>query len=277
MQRKAPLGIAILSFALASWPALAKPVREAAPLAAPGGFLVLGESKLPGPRVGLCYAWNGQPDAALVARDQPPSTLVDLRHSLVVTRDGQEYYLNKNRFVIARRTPNGETKHFTHTTYVRALALDGDDNVYFSESSGAGADGKIYRLRQGQGNMPDAELVYVVRLADVLFWAGDFSFGRKAGGGIDTDEIYLSSGNMVPASIYRVTRQGKGWNPPAQLLNAKTTIMGLLVSSPRTAYYVSGNRVFRLTNLQNPEVVLTVPDAERLTGLVELPGNKAGK
>jgi len=63
---------------------------------------------------------------------------------------------------------------FTHTTYVRDVAFDPSGNLYFSESSGAGGEGKIYRLDLTTGT---ATLFYTVRLASVGgFWSGDFAY-----------------------------------------------------------------------------------------------------
>jgi hypothetical protein len=66
-------------------------------------------------------------------------------------------------------------------------------DVFFSESSGAGGDGRILRLRDRR-----AEPWRTVRLADVEgFWAGDFAF--------DPDGfLWLSSGNRAPANLYKV-------------------------------------------------------------------------
>ena len=87
---------------------------------------------------------------------------------------------------------------YTHSTYIRDLeyypSASSGLQIYFSESSGAGGDGKIYRLSGGA-----ATLYSNVRLSDVDgYWAGDFIH--------DSDgNLYLSSGNRVPASIYRVS------------------------------------------------------------------------
>jgi hypothetical protein len=86
---------------------------------------------------------------------------------------------------------------YTHTTYVRDLAFAfdkaGNLGLYFSEATGAGGNGKIYKIEDST-----ASLFYEVKLADVGgFWAGDFAFDDK-------NNLYLSSGNRVPASIYKV-------------------------------------------------------------------------
>jgi len=82
----------------------------------------------------------------------------------------------------------------THTTYVRDIEVDRDGRMYFSEATGAGGDGKIWRLN-GDGSVT---LYYTVSLSRVDgFWSGNFCF--------DPDGVlYLSNGNTVGASIYRV-------------------------------------------------------------------------
>lgn len=115
------------------------------------------------------------------------------------------YYVNANdnKIFLATKTAAGvwsstDQAVFTHSTYIRDLEYyptpSGELQVYFSESSGAGADGQIYLLSGGA-----AVPYYTVRLSDVDgFWAGDFIHDSEG-------NLYLSSGNRVPASIYRVS------------------------------------------------------------------------
>jgi hypothetical protein len=258
--------------------AAALPAREPAP-AEPGSILIVGESAQDqrGQRPSMVYLWNGRKRDTLVLQAPRQAQRVGVAKCMAINRDGQEYLLNGNRNTIVRVDKGGETTVFTHATYVRDVALDNADDIYFSEASGAGNGGKIYRLRADKGKPATAELVCTVPLANVRFWAGDFAFGRQAGGTVDPDTIYLSSGNLVGASVYRMTRQADGWTRPQQVFQAKTTIGGLLLASPREAYYVTGNRVFRLTDLQNPEVVLTLPAGSHLTDLLLLPSGRKAK
>ncbi|MFZ3147789.1 MAG: hypothetical protein WA137_01970 [Methanothrix sp.] len=115
------------------------------------------------------------------------------------------YYVNANdnKIYLATRTSGGvwtstDQVVYTHSTYVRDLeyypTASGGLEVYFSESSGAGGDGQIYLLSGGA-----ATPYYTVRLSDVDgFWAGDFIHGSDG-------NLYLSSGNQIPAYIYRVS------------------------------------------------------------------------
>jgi len=229
----------------------------------PGMLIILGLGKAqPGPASSLAYAWGGKAERPSLLFSRSSRLVGDL-HAFAMTRDGQEYYLCANRFAIVRADKDGKSEKvfFTHKTYVRNLRLDNDDNVYFSESSGAGADGKIYRVQPAKDQTAaTAALVCTVSLGDVGFWAGDFAFGRAANGGLDTDTIYLSSGNQIPSSIYRMQRKDGKWGTPERVFSARTTIQGLVVTGPREVYYVSGNQVFRLTDLKKLEVVLTLPD-----------------
>jgi hypothetical protein len=114
------------------------------------------------------------------------------------------YYVNANDNKIYLAYPSGtwtttDEVVYTHSTYIRDLEYysgsgPSDLQIYFSESSGAGGDGQIYLLSGGI-----ATPYYTVRLSDVDgFWAGDFIH--------DSDgNLYLSSGNRIPASIYRVS------------------------------------------------------------------------
>jgi hypothetical protein len=80
---------------------------------------------------------------------------------------------------------------------VRDLAfLDAQGNLrlYFSESSGAGGNGKIYYIDSRGAAVP----FFTVNLREVDgFWAGNFAFDESG-------TLYLSSGNRVPAYLYRV-------------------------------------------------------------------------
>ena len=112
------------------------------------------------------------------------------------------YYVNANEYKIYRtlQTASGWTPEevvYSHNTYVRDLAFAFDKagklGLYFSEATGAGGNGKIYKIEDGT-----ASLFYAVELADVGgFWGGNFAFDDK-------NNLYLSSGNQIPASIYKV-------------------------------------------------------------------------
>ena len=245
--------------------------------AEPGTLLVLGEAKANGgQRESLGYAWDRKAEKPALLFSQRSLLVGDL-HALAYARDGRRYYLCRNRFAIVRADPDGERAFFTHHTYVRDLALDDRGDVYFSEASGAGRDGKVYRVVPAADAAPAAVLVCTVRLQDVGYWAGDFAFGRTVDGGLDTDTLYLSSGNLVPASIYRMTQKDGAWGKPERLFSDKMSISGLVLTGPREAYFVSGNRVFRLADFREAQVVLTLPDVSRLSDLTIVPAEVGGK
>jgi len=241
-------------------------------------LIVLGEGKPMGaPALSLAYAWDGKAERPPLFFSQR-SVLVGDLHAFALARNRQEFYLCANRNSIVRSDENGEENFFTHKTYVRDLALDDDDNVYFSEASGAGADGKIYRVRPAKGETgATAELVCTVFLRDVGYWAGNFAFGRAARGGLDENTLYLSSGNQVPAAIYRLTREGGEWGKPQPVFQAEMSIMGLVFTGPGEAYFVSGDQVFRLTDLKRVARVLTLPDVSRLRDVSLVPRAPAAK
>jgi hypothetical protein len=139
------------------------------------------------------------------------------------------------------------------------LALDNDDKVFFSECSASG-DGKIHRVRPAIGGATaKAELACTVRGKDVGPWAGDFAFGLTSEGGLDVDVLYLSSGNIVPSSIFRMTRKDGEWGKPERVFQATMRISGLVMTGPREIHFVSGTQVFRLTDWKNTKAVLTLP------------------
>ncbi|HDI31867.1 MAG TPA: hypothetical protein ENF80_03520 [Thermofilum sp.] len=134
-------------------------------------------------------------------------------HSVLLHWSGSEdkiYFTDANEYpgkiYVAFRTASGWHVEviYEHNTYIRDLAWGPGikttkvqhPSLYFSEASGAGSNGKIYRLTDR-----GAELYYEVKLEDVDgFWAGHFTFAG--------DVLYLSSGNRIPASIYKVTANG---------------------------------------------------------------------
>src|SRR5262245_58349076 len=128
------LGVGVLTLALAiGW---ARGDEPPAVKIGPGTIIVLGQGQLQGGlSSSLAYLWDGKDEKPplLFSRAAPFGGEI---HALAVARDGQHYHLCHNRFLITRADKDGERTFFTHTTYVRDVALDGDDNVYFSEASG---------------------------------------------------------------------------------------------------------------------------------------------
>lgn len=152
------------------------------------------------------------------------------------------YYVNANdnKIYLATKTPDGtwtitDQVAYTHSTYIRDLeyypSASGGLQVYFSESSGAGGDGQIYLLSGGA-----ATPYYTVRLSDVDgFWAGNFIHDPDG-------NLFLSSGNRIPASIYRVS--GGIVSRIYTSNNAPITGMAYLDGS---IYYANwGNEIHRL-------------------------------
>ncbi len=113
------------------------------------------------------------------------------------------YFVNGNgnkifRVLWLRDHWSGEEVVYEHSAYVRDIAFGPEPvtgtptpaprlALFFSEATGAGG-GKIYYIR---GNRP--VLYYWVTVP----WAGDFAFDEEG-------NLYLSSGNRVPAKIYKV-------------------------------------------------------------------------
>jgi hypothetical protein len=274
----------------------------------PGMLIVMGEE--PGPTAGSqfrAYAWDGKAKRPELLFRRRSSLCGDM-HAFTVGRDGRQYYLNGNRWWIVQADKAGQNEKVLFQRKppdgVRDLALDNDDNVYFSESHGGAADGHIYRLRprgklltaiakeekdrrtqppartpsgpaneeKGDDLPASAELFCDVHLRDLdgpgvnpHYWAGNFAFARDAKGALDTNTLYLSSGNTMPAGIFRMTRKDGVWSKPKLVFVSPLEIMKLVFTNPREAYFVRSfdfrgrNQVFRLTDLKRVESVLTLP------------------
>ncbi len=152
------------------------------------------------------------------------------------------YYANSNQRNIYMTAETGsgwsaETTVYTHTTYVRDIAFAFDQNgeigLYFSEASGAGGDGKIYRI-DGASAVP----FYTVKLSDLGgFWRGDFAFDHDG-------NLYLSSGNRVPASIYKVAT---GTGAVTKIYESRTGSIAGLVYRNGYLYYADWRQsIYRL-------------------------------
>jgi hypothetical protein len=150
------------------------------------------------------------------------------------------YYVSINENKIYRTTQlwSGWTPEevvYPHNTYVSDIAFAFDENgelgLYFSESSGARENGKIYKI-EGRTATP----FYEVKLADVGgFWAGDFAFD-------DRNNLYLSSGNHVPASIYKVD----GGKVKEIFKDQKEAISGLAYKDGSLYYANWGSDIYQL-------------------------------
>jgi hypothetical protein len=254
--------------------------------AKPGTMIVLGDTESDHAKAHtLAYAWDGK------SRRTPKlfrwrSDLAGCITTFALGHDGRQYYSGAYGKLIVRADSDGEKCIYTHRTRVQDLVLDDDDNVYFSEARGTAGDGKIYRLKLAEGGAAaTAELVCTVPLEKMQpdpgnptfrFWAGNFAFGRTAKGQVDTDTLYLSSGNTVGA-IFRITRKKGEWSDPTKVFQFGPMMLGLVFTSPHTAYFASYKHVYKLTDLRKAEVVLNLPDPHWVWHLSVVPEPKAKK
>lgn len=108
------------------------------------------------------------------------------------------YYVNANEYKVYAVTLDSgaltEETIYSHKTYVRDVAFDFRGNLYFSEATGSGGNGKIWRLE------PDgtATLFYTVLLSKVDgYWRGTFTFAPDG-------TLFLSNSNRIPGNLYEV-------------------------------------------------------------------------
>ena len=128
----------------------------------------------------------------------------------------------------------GDGVIYTHRTYVREVAFGPGPALYFSESSGATADGKIYRLNAAMVPV----LYYTVRLGQVGgFWAGHFAFSPAG-------RLFISSGNIVRARIWACPL---GPAAPVPMYRDRGPILGFCVTdaAARTFYFTNGTPQLR--------------------------------
>jgi sugar lactone lactonase YvrE len=108
------------------------------------------------------------------------------------------YFLDANRYDIFKinllDNESLEEIVYSHDTYVRGLLFDDDGYLYFSEATGAGDDGRIWRIDEDG----IATLYYTVQISTIGgYWAGDFDFEPDG-------RLFVSSGNHIPSQIYAI-------------------------------------------------------------------------
>ena len=179
-------------------------------------------------------------------------------YSLALAPGGTLYFCNANKSQIYRIQGGVEVSVYTHGTYVRDLAFDSAGNLYFSEASGAGNDGMIYRL-DGSTASP----FFQVQLSQVDgFWGGDFTFDRNG-------DLWLSSGNEIPAHLYHVV----GSVPQRVYTASVECITGLSFEPDGSLVYANwDNKIVRLAmpGLARSEVYV-YPTAQHISDVVPIP------
>jgi len=151
-------------------------------------------------------------------------------HSAFDRRTGKLYVSDANQFSLfaVDSTTGVASAVFTHTTYLRDIAFDPAGNLYFSEATGAGADGKIYRLNLASGT---ATVFYnVVRSSIGGFWAGDFTFAPDG-------HLYISTGNVVGGRVYRIDDPAASSTPVSVYSIAAESVTGIAFDRYGQFYY----------------------------------------
>ncbi len=160
---------------------------------------------------------------------------------MAVSSEGIIYFADANGdYVFRLDNDRVERPVYKHTTYVRDLGFDPLDGLYFSEASGAGGDGMIFRLESGRA-LP----FYAVHLAEVDgFWAGTFTFDKNG-------SLWLSTGNKVPASLYKVVE-----GHPRRMFTSSGSIMGLRFTSDGDLLFADHGQTIQ--RLQLPGFIASV-------------------
>jgi sugar lactone lactonase YvrE len=151
-------------------------------------------------------------------------------HSAFDRRTSKLYVSNSNQFkLFAVNSATGAASDvFTHTTFLRDVAFDPAGNLYFSEATGAAADGKIYRLNLTSGT---ATVFYnVVRSSIGGFWAGDFTFAPDG-------HLYISTGNVVGGRVYRIDDPAAASSPVSVYSIAAESVTGIAFDRYGQFYY----------------------------------------
>jgi hypothetical protein len=197
------------------------------------------------PPITLLYTdWTVEPGRVFYRGSAGEETLLQASagrlYTITVGPDGVAYASDANRNDLLRWTGGALTLVHHHTTYLRDIAFDPQGRLYFSEATGAAGDGRIYRLDDA-----GPTLFFTVSLAAVGgFWAGHFAFAPDG-------TLYLSTGNRVGSSLYRV----QAGAPVVFYTDPAGSIAGFAFDPPGNIYYADWfHRIYRVT----PAAVRTV-------------------
>jgi hypothetical protein len=174
--------------------------------------------------VGRIYKLNGP--VVSVAFQRPAGQI----YSVAVSPKSQLFYCDANEHFIYKVQGDREQIVYQHSTYVRKVVFDRLGDLYFSEASGAGGDGTIYRMT---GSI--ASKFFTVKLSEVGgYWAGDFAFDS-------TGALWLSSGNIRPARLYEVVAA-----IPQNRFQTANTMVGISFDRDGTLLYSDFGEILRL-------------------------------
>jgi hypothetical protein len=148
--------------------------------------------------------------------------------------------INERRVFV--ETGGGGRSVYTHGTYVRELATDSSNRLYFSEASGAGHDGLIYRFT---GNdYSSIAILREIRLSEVGgFWAGNFAFAPD-------DTLYLSNGNRRGSGLWRCEPDV----PPREVFRGTSAIDGFCFVDADTVLYTDWTPAIKLLHLGSAQL-----------------------
>lgn len=155
--------------------------------------------------------------------------------AVAAIRPTRLYYCNAvNQRSIFRA---GDVPIFTGNNYIREVAFGPGPALYFSEASGAGGDGKIYKLSPTLTPV----LFYTVRLAQVGgFWAGHFAFNPEG-------KLFIANGNTGSAKVWHCPIAAGA--APTSVYASSGPILGFCFVAPDRFLYTDGSPLLRLTTL----------------------------
>lgn len=171
---------------------------------------------------------------------------------------GQLFFCSRKDNKIYRRMGQRERVVFENRGYIRDIAVDSNGNLNFSEANCDKSDGRIFKLTPPIDELRPEQKFSISKKEKPInillktvdgFWDGCFTFDSQS-------NLYLSTGDRIPASIYKADKlRVSQYNTPKNIYkNTRGVIKGIAIepnikdpNNPDYIFYADwGRSIFRM-------------------------------
>lgn len=228
-------------------PAQAQPQKMSASSLMEPPYYVVDAEEIPGT---VYRIQNGKPN--IFFRRQSGSI------SSISIWEGQLFFCSGEDSKIYQRMGQRERVAFEHRGHIQNIAVDPNGNLHFSQANGDKGDGRIYQLTPSVDELGPEQKFTILNEKDPIrvrlntvngFWDGSFTFDPQ-------NNLYLSTGNHIPACIYKADKlRGSQYGAPKNIYrNTRGVIKGIAIepnikdpNNPDFIFYTDwGRYIFRL-------------------------------